>query len=88
MFRSCQIKALTEQSKTRAATKVKQAVSTSGQIEIFQSLHDMGPDELTTSLEDQRNAAEGALVELTPQKPSSIVYEKLWRQVLARHAEG
>ena len=42
VFRDCQVKALMEQSKTRAATKVRHAETSSGQKEIFQSLHDMG----------------------------------------------
>ncbi len=85
VFRDCQIKALTEQSKTRAATKVKHAASSSGQGEFFQSLHDMGPDELTSFLEAQRGEAARTLIDLTPRKPDFIVYERLWPRVLARH---
>ncbi len=85
VFRDCQIKALTEQSKTRAATKVKHAQASTGQGEIFQSLHDMGPDELITFLRSQREEAERTFLELTPETPSSILYESLWPQVLARH---
>ena len=51
VFRDCQIKALTEQSKTRAAIKVRHAERSSGQREIFESLHDMGPDELSSFLQ-------------------------------------
>ncbi len=85
MFRDCQIKALIEQSKTRAATKVKHAKTSSGQGELFESLHDMGPDELTSFLQAQRGEAEKTLLQLTPKTPSSILYDKLWPQVLARH---
>jgi recombinational DNA repair ATPase RecF len=85
VFRDCQIKALMEQSKTRAATKVRHAEASSGQREIFQSLHDMGPDELTTFLETERREAEGTLLQLVPTVPASIQYDKLWPQVLARH---
>src|SRR5439155_27347316 len=46
VFRDCQVKALTEQSTTRAATKVRHAAANSGQGELFESLHDMGPDAL------------------------------------------
>ncbi len=85
VFRDCQIKALTEQSRTRAATKVKYAEASTGQGEIFQSLHDMAPNELITFLQSQREEAERTLLELTPETPSSILYESLWPRVLARH---
>ena len=85
VFRDCQVKTLMEQSKTRAATKVKHAETSSGQKEIFQSLHDMGPDELTSFLQAERGEAEKTLLQLTPKTPGSILYEKLWPQVLARH---
>jgi three-Cys-motif partner protein len=85
VFRDCQVKALTEQSKTRAATKVRHAEASSGQKEIFESLHDMGPDELTSFLEAERGKAEKTLLQFTPKAPGTIPYEKLWPQVLARH---
>jgi three-Cys-motif partner protein len=85
VFRDCQVKALTEQSKTRAAAKVRHAETSSGQKEIFQSLHDMGPDELTSFLQAERREAEKTLLQLTPKTPGSILYEKLWPQVLVRH---
>jgi three-Cys-motif partner protein len=85
VFRNCQIKALTEQSKTRAATKVKHAEASTGQGEIFQSLHDMGPDELTAFLQSERAEAEKTFLELAPEAPGSVLYESLWPQVLARH---
>jgi three-Cys-motif partner protein len=85
VFRDCQIKALAEQSKTRAATKVSRAESASGQKELFQSLHDMGPDEFATFTVTEQTAAEKTLLELTPVQPTTILYEKLWPQVLARH---
>jgi len=85
VFRDCQAEALKEQSKTRAATKVTYAVAKSGQTEIFQSLHDMGPDDLTVFLETERIAAEQTLLALTPEEPEAIQYEKLWPLVLVRH---
>jgi three-Cys-motif partner protein len=85
MFRDCQVKALTEQSKARAATKIKHAASSSGQGEFFESLHDMGPDETVAFPEEERKQARETLLGLTPQHPGSISYEKLWPQVLARH---
>ncbi len=85
VFRDCQIKALQEQSATRAAVKLQHAATTSGQAEMFESLHDMGPDELNAFLASERQQAESSLLELTPQKPATIRYEALWPEVLARH---
>jgi three-Cys-motif partner protein len=85
LFRDCQTEALKEQSKTRATTKLKHKEAKSGQAEIFQSLHDMGPDDLTAFQETERQAAERTLLKLTPEVPDSIRYDKLWPQVLARH---
>lgn len=85
VFRDCQIAALKEQSTTRAATKVKHIATTTGQGELFQSLHDMAPDELDTFLQDQRTNAEETLLDLAPTEPHFIAYEKLRALVLARH---
>jgi three-Cys-motif partner protein len=85
VFRDCQIKALQEQSATRAAMKLKHVAMTSGQAEMFESLHDMGPDELNAFLAEQIHQAKRSLLELTPQKPAAIRYDKLWPKVLARH---
>jgi three-Cys-motif partner protein len=85
VFRDCQTEALKEQSKTRATTKVKHAEAKTGQAEIFQSLHDMGPDDLTAFQQVERAAAEQTLLNWTPEAPASIQYDKLWPQVLARH---
>lgn len=85
VFRDAQVDALKEQSKTRAATKVKHAAQTSGQSEIFESLHDMAPDDLTAFLDAEQAAAVESLLSLTPQEPDSIQYAKLWPQILARH---
>ncbi len=85
VFRDCQAEALKEQSKTRATTKVKHAEAKTGQAEIFQSLHDMGPDDLTAFQNMERRAAEATLLSLTPQQPASAQYDELWPKVLARH---
>jgi three-Cys-motif partner protein len=84
VFRDCQAEALKEQSKTRAIAKLQRVAEKSGQAEIFQSLHEMGPDDLTRFNEAERAAAR-ALLGLAPIEPASIQYEKLWPQVLARH---
>jgi len=85
VFRDCQIKALQKQSATRAAVKLQHSAKTSGQAEMFESLHDMGPDELNAFLVSESQQAERSLLELTPQKPAAIRYETLWPEVLARH---
>ncbi len=85
VFRDCQAEALKEQSKTRAATKVKHAEAKTGQTEIFQSLHDMGPDDLTAFQRGERAAAEQTLLKLTPEEPDAIRYGKLWPLVLAQN---
>ena len=85
VFRDCQIAALREESRTRASTKVKHITTTTGQGEFFESLHDMAPNELDSFLQDQRIEAEKTLLELAPNSPNFLVYEKLRAQVLARH---
>jgi three-Cys-motif partner protein len=85
VFRDCQIKALQAQSETRASVKLQHTAKTSGQSEMFVSLHDMGPDEIDAFLADERRKAEKSLLELTPHKPAAIQYDALWPEVLARH---
>jgi len=85
VFRDCQIAALKKQSTTRATAKVKHVAMTSGQGELFQSVHDMAPDELDTFLQEQRAKAEETLLEFAPTAPRFIGYDKLRALVLARH---
>ncbi len=85
VFRDCQVQALEEQSKTRAAAKIRHIQAASGQTEIFQSLHDMAPDDLTAFREAERRAAAQTLLRLTPKEPDGILYRNLWPLVLAHH---
>jgi len=85
VFRDCQLKSLQEQAKTRAVTKVKHAEAITGQHEIFESLHEMAPNELETMLAAARVAAEKTLLELTPIAPEATKYENVWPRVLAKH---
>jgi hypothetical protein len=85
VFRDCQVAALNAQSKTRATGKVRHFASSSGQTELFDSLHDMGPDDTVAYLERERRKAEGAIRELAPKSPDHIAYRKLWPLVLSRH---
>lgn len=84
VFRDSQIKALEEQSRTRATGKVKHAEATTGQREIFESLHDMAPNELAAFLDRHRRDAKALLLGLTPDAPSTIRYQDLWPQILAQ----
>jgi three-Cys-motif partner protein len=85
VFRDCQVEALKEQSRTRATSKIRYAEMESGQTEIFESLHDMGPDDLMSFLNAERCAAEQNLLRLTPEDPDTIRYDKLYSSVLARN---
>jgi three-Cys-motif partner protein len=85
VFRDCQIKALTEQSKARAATKVRSAQDASGQSELFESLHEMAPDDFAAFIKAEQAAAEQSLLELSPVAPDTIRYDALSSLVLSRH---
>jgi three-Cys-motif partner protein len=84
VFRDSQIKTLEEQSRTRATGKVRHAETTTGQREIFESLHDMASNELAAFLEGQRQDAKALLLRLTPDSPATIRYRDLWPQILGR----
>jgi len=84
-FRDCQTKALEEEAKTRATTKVKHAEAVSGQREIFESLHEMAPNDLERKLKLARKAAEAAFLDLVPKTPASIRFDEVWPHVLSRH---
>jgi len=85
VFRDCQVKALREQASARASAKVKHAAATTGQNELFESLHDMGPDKLDATLKGELAAARQLLLELAPTPPASVKYEDLWPQILKSH---
>ena len=85
VFRDCQVQALQEQARTRAATKVKHSEVTSGQQELFLSLHEMAPNELETFLDAERAKARQTLLSLAPLAPDSIIYDVAWPRVLAKH---
>jgi hypothetical protein len=85
VFRDCQVAALQEQSSTRAKTRVRHIATTTGQSELFESLHDMAPDKLKSFLAEERLAAESTLLSLAPRSPHFLTYENLRGQVLARH---
>jgi three-Cys-motif partner protein len=85
VFRECQIKALLEQASARASAKVKHTAATSGQNELFESLHEMGPEKLETILKQEKAAAREMMLDLAPAPPASTTYDELWPQVLSRH---
>jgi three-Cys-motif partner protein len=85
-FRECQTKALDAQAETRAALKVRHEASGTGQTELFESLHDMGPNETAAMRVAEKAKAEALVLELTPKAPDYITYKKLWASVLTKHA--
>ncbi len=85
VFRDCQMKALNAQSKTRATAKVAHEASTSGQAEFFDTLHDMGPDQMEAYLAKEREKAKASILVLAPEGPSTILYRMLWPLVLSQH---
>lgn len=85
VFRESQIAALQEESRTRAATRVRHIATTTGQGELFESLHDMAPAKLESFLTDQIAQAERTLLELAPKSPRQSIYESLRAQALSRH---
>jgi hypothetical protein len=85
VFRDCQVKALIAQAATRAASKMQHAERSSGQAELFSSLHDMAPDDTKALLERERREAEAMILELVPKSPEQISYGKLWPAVLGNH---
>ncbi len=85
VFRDCQFKALQEQAKTRAVTKIRHAEVVSGQREIFESLHEMAPNDLEQKLAAAKIAAEQTLLDLTPVAPGAVKYSEVWPRVLAKH---
>lgn len=84
VFRDSQIAALHEESKTRAATRVRHIATATGQGELFESLHDMAPAKLESLLAEQVTQAERALLDLAPRSPHVSIYEDLRAQVLAK----
>jgi three-Cys-motif partner protein len=82
VFRDSQIKALREQSSTRATTKIKSAEGRSGQMEFFRSLHEMGPIDFESFLKSEEDLIEHALLKRVPKSPGWIFYEALRAQVL------
>jgi hypothetical protein len=85
VFRDCQVEALQEESRARAAIRVRHIANTTGQRELFESLHDMAPNELEAFLSEQRVEAAKSLLALAPKSPRFSIYADLRAHVLARH---
>jgi hypothetical protein len=85
-FRECQTKALDVQAATRAALKLQHDKDTSGQSELFESLHDMRPNETAALRAKAKADAESMILALTPKAPDHVSYKKLWAAVLTEHA--
>lgn len=85
VFRDCQVKALQEQAAARGTARIRHTEVTTGQNELFESLHEMGPDKLDAALKREKSAARDAVVAIVPEAPGAVKYEDLWPQVLSRH---
>lgn len=85
VFRDSQVRALKEESKARAKAKVRHVASTSGQAEMFESMHEMAPEKLDSFLGQERSGAQASLMELAPKAPAFVSYEILRARVQARH---
>jgi len=85
VFRDCQIKTLNEQSSTRAAIRLQRNPDGGGQGELFESLHEMGPDETSRFLLSEQDAAAHTLMTLAPDPPEFKNYGEVRTIVLTRH---
>lgn len=85
VFRSCQAKALQEQSVMRGAAKASAQTAATGQAEAF-LFTEMAPDITAAFLAREVEAARRLLLDLTPPAPQTITYGEMWPQVLSRHA--
>ena len=64
---------------------MKHETASTGQGELFESLYELRPDELSLFLNNERIRAESTVLQVTPQAPQFIEYQKLWPLVLLRH---
>lgn len=85
VFRDCQIEALRQQSAVRAGIKLQNEKNQSGQTELFASLHEMGPDQTESCLEQERAAALQTLLSNIPQAPSFGTYGDARAAALTNH---
>ena len=84
VFRSSQIAALEGQSALRASSKIQRTESASGQREMFLSLDEMAPSEMSALLKSESDAAELRILEIVKAN-TDILYEDLWPIVLSRN---
>lgn len=85
VFRDCQIAALEEQSDLRGKAKVQATIAATGQFELMDSLHQMGPDRLTPDRNAERASASDDMIELVRAAPRGLRWKAIWPQLLARH---
>lgn len=83
VFRDSQIKTLVEQEIVRGATKVTTSASLSGQEDMFGTHQGLAPDATKGYLNAQKQAAEGALLELLG---TAITWGEVWPLILERFA--
>lgn len=85
VFRDCQVKALAEQSKTRAETKIKRTEKRTKQTELFLSYEEMAPNDFTLQYAKELSDAERYFAASVPVAPESIRYGSLWPAILSKH---
>ena len=85
VFRDCQLKALTEQSKIRGEAKLRNISTRGSQFELFGSVTDMAPDDTMLNLPAELAHAEATLLSLIPATPGVVTYGDIWPQVLSAH---
>lgn len=85
VFRDCQISALEVQSNVRGTAKVQASIAATGQFELLESLHQMGPDRISPNREAERSAAAERMVEMVHSSSRPLRWKDIWPTLLARH---
>lgn len=85
VFRDCQLKTLTEQSKIRGEAKLRDIAKRESQFELFGSVTEMAPDDTMLDLASELSRAETTLLSLIPIAPASVSYGDVWPKVLSAH---
>ena len=85
VFRDCQVRALREQAKVRAAKKVHQSIAWSGQDELFKSMDEMSPDDLGPFLEKELSNAENYMLANIPVSPDFVRFDTLCAKVMEKN---
>jgi three-Cys-motif partner protein len=85
VFRDCQVKSLKEQSDMRGKTKITERQKQSGQLEIFSSQNQMGPDTSIVSLNNERHLARERLISMTQVPGPPMRWGDVWPNILSNY---